>query len=128
MKISETINRGFNLLGASLVALPGFAFVPEIFLEKDWDDKADDIGLLVIGIVGIMWYLTGNNRTGRSITPVVLVILALLVKAAAVFIEFRDKEAVGDDYGALILFVLATLFVIYQYVQTKKLLRTAEQT
>ena len=124
MQIREAINRGFNLLGVSIVSLAGFAFVPEIFLEHDWDDKMDDIGLLVFALAGIIWYLTKNNKYQRSIMPVVLVILGLLAKIMAVTIEFKDKEAVGDDFGGLILFILATGLILVQFYRTKKMLES----
>jgi hypothetical protein len=126
MKLTEAINRGFNLLGVSIVGLSGLAFMPEIFLEKDWDDKADDILILLLAIVSIVWYLTGQNKYKRSIAPVILTILSLLTKIGALIIEFKDKDAAGDDFGALVLFVLATGLVIYQYTKTKKLLAGAE--
>ena len=126
MKLTESINRGFNLLGTSIVALAGFAFTAEIFMESEWIDKADDIGLLVLAVVGIIWYLTRNNRYQRSIMPVVLVVLSLLVKIAAIMIEFKDPDDVGDDFGGLVLFILATILVVYQYRKTKKLLAEAQ--
>ncbi len=122
MNLKESINRSFNLLGTAIVGLSGFAFSAEIFLEKDLNDKADDIILLVLAIVGIIWYLTKNNRYQRSIMPVVLVVLSLVAKIMALVIEFKDKEAAGDDFGALILFVLATCLIVFQYFQAKKLL------
>jgi hypothetical protein len=111
MSISESINRGYNLLVTSIVSLAGLAFLPEAFLEKDIPDKVDDTLLFVIGMLGIWWYNRGDNRFKHSIVPVVLVILA-----------FDDAEAVGDDFGGLILFALAVGLAVYQYQKTKKLL------
>lgn len=127
MNLKASINRGFNLLGTAIVALAGFAFTAEIFLENDWPDKIDDIALLVLAIVGIIWYLYGKNKYMRSVMPVVLIVLSLLAKIMAVIIEHDDKDAVGDDFGGLTLFVLATIFIVYQYTKTKKLLQAAEQ-
>jgi hypothetical protein len=122
MNITQSINRTFNLLATSVVALAGFAFTAEVFLETEWADRADDIGLLLLGIFGISWYLKGENRLSRSIAPVIFIVIALALKIAALMIEFDDKDAVGDDFGGLTLFVLGTLFIIYQYWKTKKLL------
>ena|ERR1051326_6700215 len=126
MKLNEALNRTFNLLGTSIVALAGFAFTAEIFLENDWPDKIDDITLFVLAIVGIIWYLMGNNKYKRSIVPVVLIILSLLAKIMAVIIERDDKDAVGDDFGGLTLFVISTVLILYQYFKTKKLTAAAE--
>ncbi|HTL39748.1 MAG TPA: hypothetical protein VL306_02965 [Methylomirabilota bacterium] len=121
MKISESINRGFNLLAVSIVSLSGFAFAAEIFLENDMPDKLDDALLLLLGIVAIWWYLRKNNKFTLSITPVVFVWLSLAIKIMAVIIEHADKEAVGDDFGALTLFILSGILVTYQYYKSKKL-------
>lgn len=125
MKLTESINRSFNLLAISILGLSGFAFMLEIFIEHDWADKADDIALLVLGIIGIIWYLSKNNRFRYSVTPVVLTVLALIVKFSAIIIELDEPDAVGDDFGALVLFVLATILIIYEYRKTKKLLAAA---
>jgi hypothetical protein len=122
MDIKQSINRSFNLLGTSIVALSGFAFAPEIFLEKEWADRADDIGLLLLGIVAIFWYLKGENRFSRSIAPIVFIVIAFALKVAALMIEFDDLDAVGDDFGGLTLFVLAILLIAFLYWQTKNLL------
>ena len=76
MKLYESINRGFNLLAVSIIGLSGFAFMPEIFGEHDWDDKADDILLFLLGIAAIIWYR--KNKFKSSMAPVVFVALALI--------------------------------------------------
>src|ERR1700690_2024891 len=116
MNIQQYINRGFNLLAVSIVGLSGFAFLPEVFLENDIPDKVDDIVLFILGIVGMVWYR--KNKYARSFVPVLLVILALLTKIGALIVEFDDAASVGDDFGALILFVLALGLVWYQYNRT----------
>ena len=121
MTARDALNRGFNLLGVAIVSLAGFAFLPEVFLENDIPDKIDDGALFLLGLLGIVWYLRGTHRFSRSIMPVVLVGAALLVKIGALFIEFDDAASVGDDFGALILFVLSFFFVLYQYGKTKNL-------
>jgi len=122
MTINDSLNRGYNLLVTSIVALAGLAFLPEAFLEQDIPDKVDDALLFVIGMLGIWWYNRGGNRFTHSIMPLVLVILAFAAKVMAVVVEFDDAEAVGDDFGGLILFVLAVGLAIYQYQKTKKLI------
>jgi hypothetical protein len=122
MNIRDAVNRGFNLLGVSIVALSGFAFAPEMFLENDVPDKLDDALLFIVGLIGIAWYTKAKNKYTRSIVPVGLVGVALLLKIMAVIVEFNDVENVGDDFGGLILFVLSFGLILYQYFKTKKLL------
>lgn len=126
MNAREAINRGFNLLCTAIVALSGFAFMPEVFLEKDMPDKVDDSSLFVLAIVAMTWYTHKNNRFTRSVVPVVLVGLALVAKIGAIIVELDDAEAVGDDFGGLILLVLALSFVGYQYWKNQKLLAEAK--
>ncbi len=114
MNLQESINRSVNLLGATLVGLAGFAFIPEAFLENDWPDKVDDTLLFILGMVGIWWYQRARNRFARSLAPVAFVALALIIKIGGIAIEFSDAESVGDDFGGLILFVLALGFVWWQ--------------
>jgi peptidoglycan/LPS O-acetylase OafA/YrhL len=117
----QLINRGFNLLSVSIAGLAGFAFLPEAFLEKDLPDKIDDILLFLLALVAIYWYSRSNNRYVRSAVPVVLICLGLAIKLVGIIIEYADPEAVGDDFGGLILFILATGLVIYQYSKSKTL-------
>ena len=115
MQLNEAINRGKNLLAVSIVSLAGLAFLPEFFLEDELGNRIDDGILFLLGVIAVGWYLRGNNRLKKSIVPVVLVSLALVDKIAAVLIEFKDKADVGDDFGGLILFLCATIFVVWQY-------------
>ena len=122
MTVSEAWNRGNNLVSVAIVALSGFAFSPESFLEPEIPFKIDEILLFWLGVSGIVWYLWGKNKWKRSIVPVVMVWAGLAIKIMAIAIEFKDKEDVGDDFGAVILFILATALVTFIYIKSKKLL------
>jgi hypothetical protein len=115
MQLSDAINRGKNLLATSIIALSGLAFLPETFLENDMSDKMDDGILFILGVIALVWYLISGNRFKRSMVPPILVTLAMLDKIMGLAIEFKDKEAVGDDFGGLILFIVATVLVWWQY-------------
>lgn len=121
MSTRDVLHRGFNLLAVSITALAGFAFMAEILAETEWAYKLDDIGLLVLGLIAIGWYLSKNNRFRLSVAPVVLIVLALLVKIGAIIVEISDAEDVGDDFGGVMLFLFGTGLVLYQYYKTKKL-------
>ena len=120
MNIAQSVNRSVNLVGVAVVALAGFAFAPEAIIEPDAIDKVDDTLILLIGIGAIVWYLRNGNRLVRSIVPILLMAVGLLLKIFAVIVEFADPEDVGDDFGGLILFVLATGLVIYLYLNVQK--------
>src|SRR5207248_547556 len=99
------------------VALSGFAFLPEFFLEDKAPYKLDEALLFIIGVIGLVWYLRGTNKVTRSIVPVLLVVAGLVVKIVGLVIEFNDKDDVADDIGALILFALASIMVVWLYVR-----------
>ena len=44
MTLQEAINRGYNLLASTVLALAGLAFGTVAFEEADQLDKVDDIG------------------------------------------------------------------------------------
>lgn len=111
MTIEDAWNRGNNLVSIAVVALAGFAFAPELILEPEWQFKVDDILLLVLGIGAIAWYKKNSFR--RTIVPVLFVLVGLIIKVCAIVIEIKDKEDVGDDFGGLVLFICATVFVLY---------------
>jgi len=115
MQLNDAINRGKNLLAVSLVTLSGVAFLPEFFLENDLEDKIDDGLLFVLGVIAVVWYLVSGNRFKRSWVPMLLVLIALAVKIMGLVIEFKDKEAAGDDFGGLILFIAASILVVWQF-------------
>ena len=123
MDAESALNRGFNLLVTSILGLAGLAFGTVGFTEKDLTDKLDDFGLLAMGLITLVWYLMGSNRTKRTIVPVVLVVIAVLVQFVGVGFEHDDKEAFGDNIGGLFLFIPALVTVFYQYWRTGKLLR-----
>lgn len=118
----EIWNRGNNLVSVAIVSLAGFAFSPESILEPEVLFKIDEILLFWLGVGAIGWYLWGKNKWKHSIYPVLFVWAGLLIKIMAVVVEFKDKEDVGDDFGALILFVLASLLVSFLYLKAKKII------
>ncbi len=119
MTVEEAWNRGNNLVATATLALAGIAFFPEAFLEPEQPFKIDDILLFVLGVGAVGWYKKANNRYVRSAVPVILTILGLFVKIVGVLIEFKDKEDVGDDFGGLILFLAATILVVFLYFRSR---------
>lgn len=115
MNLNQSINRTVNLVATTIISLAGFSFLPEAHLEPELLFKVDDIVLFWIGIIAIIWYKMGKNSFKRSLIPVLFVFAGLIDKIVAIVLEIGDKEDVGDDFGALILFVLASIFVYWLY-------------
>ena len=118
MTLKDSINRGFNLMVTVFLLLSGLAFglVALSPVENDWGDRLDDIGLAMIGLTCLVWYLVGRNRFKRTLTPVVLAGLAMAVQLLAVLLERDDPAAFGDNYIGLVLLVPFFVFAVYQYL------------
>jgi branched-subunit amino acid transport protein len=112
--VSEAINRGYNLMLTAFLALGGIAFGTVITQETDVADKVDDAGFLILGIVAVIWYLT-SKKTQRSIVPVILAAVAVVVQIVGVVLEFGDEKAFGDNIGGMFLFIPLLVFASLQY-------------
>ena len=115
MQIQDVINRGKNLLAISYVAVAGIAFLPEVFFEKDTEDKVDDALMVILAIIAVLWYRKGNNKFKRTWVPVVFLGLSFCTKILAIVIEHADQEAVGDDIGGLTFLLAALIFIAWQF-------------
>ena len=121
MTIEEAVQRGNNLIGVALVALPGVAFVPEFFFEDEASHRVDEVGLFVLALVGVAWFLAGNNKLRRSIVPLLLLCGDLVFKIVAVVLERGDADDLMDDgFFALIFFGLAILLVGWLYISSRR--------
>jgi len=121
MTAEQALNRGYNLMLTAILVLTGIAFFSGGIRENDFTDKLDDAALLALGIILLVWYLIGQNRFSRSWIPVVIVLLALPVQIYGLLNEISDKEAVGNDYGGMFIYVPLALFTLYQFLRPPKL-------
>lgn len=94
--------------------LGGIAFGTVINQEGDLPDKIDDAGFLILGIIAVIWYLTGA-KTARSIAPVVLAAVAVVVQIVGVIIEAGDEKAFGDNIGGMFLWIPLLALALLQY-------------
>ena len=127
MTIADVAHRGFNLLAVSLLAIGGLEFGSVLLQEQDFADKIDDGGFLLMAIIAIGWYLVGDNRFRRSLVPMMLAGLAVVVQVIGLILERDDPKAFGDNIGGALFFVPVLLLVAIQYRRTAALLspRTA---
>ena len=126
MTLQNAINRGYNLLACTVLALAGLAFGTIVFEEADLLDKVDDIGFLVIGAVAVIWYLLGHNRFKRSVVPIVLSGLAIIVQVVGLVLE-KDNAASFGDIGGMWLFVpLFVVLIVQFYVNRRHLVASTE--
>src|SRR5258708_21684403 len=73
MTTTEAIDRGYNLMVSTFLLSAGLAFGTVGFNETDTPDKIDDFGLLIVGLVAVVWYMAGRSPTPRSPVGPVLV-------------------------------------------------------
>jgi hypothetical protein len=117
MTLKDSISHSFNLMVTAVLFFGGIAFGTLAFspVENDWLDRIDDIGLPLIGIACLVWFLIGRNRYQRSAVPLVLVALALLIQIAAIPLERDDLAAFGDNIGGLMMLVPFFFFSLLYY-------------
>lgn len=120
MTTQNAINRGYNLLACTTLALAGLAFGTVVFEEADLLDKVDDIGFLVIGAIAVIWYLLGHNRFQRSLVPIVLSGIAIIVQVVGLVLEKDDPASFGDNIGGIWLFVPLFVVLIVQFFLNRR--------
>ena len=127
MTVRDALNRGYNLVGTAIIAISGIAFFPEFFAEDEPAHKLDEGILLLLAIGSLVWYLIGKNKFSRTIVPILFTTAALIVKIVTLFsLERGDPADLGDELGAIILFVITLGLLIWQYVSIRRMTQTAE--
>ncbi len=128
MTVRDALNRGYNLIGTAIIAISGLAFFPEFFIEDELAHKLDEGILFLLAISSIVWYLFSNNKFSRTIVPILFTTAALVMKLIAFFLlERGDAADLGDEFGAIILFVITLGFLIWQYISITRMAQTVEE-
>lgn len=119
MKGGDTIN--------SIKKIVALAFFPvlslllsarEIIDESEWADKSDDIFFVIFGIIAIACMFFKGKKI--SFLSSVFLILALLTKIIAYFIESDDRKAVGPDYLIFIFIIIGIIISIFVQKRVQK--------
>ena len=121
MTTEQALNRGFNLMLTAFVLLTGLAFASGGIRENDLTDKLDDLALLAMGIVLLVWYLIRENRFQRSLVPVIIILLTVPLQIWGLLNEINDKDAVGNDIGGMFIYIPLALFTLYQYLRPPRI-------
>ncbi len=127
MTLKESLNHGYNLMVTAVLFFGGLAFGTLALspVENDWTDRLDDIGLPLIGIACLAWFLFGRNRYKRSVVPLVLAGLALAIQILAIPLERDDAAAFGDNIGGLVLLLPFFVFGVVYYLRQSRTLALA---
>ena len=129
MTVRDALNRGYNLLGVGIVAISGLAFFSDLPAEIDQPTHiVDEIGLAVLALVAFAWYLSGRNKYSYTGMPMVFAVLALAIKVLGLVLEFNDPQDRGDEFGALVLFGVALLVLVWHYLAARRLAAQTQET
>ena len=121
MTPTQVAQRGYNLMAAAFLFFIGMGLGTNAIPEVGFADKIDDLSLLIVGLIAVLWYLT-VGRTRRSIVPVVLTVLALAAQGLGVVLEVSDKDAFGDNIGGMVILVPFLLFIVWQYMRQARVI------
>jgi hypothetical protein len=99
----------------ALVAVFALGDFPGAFTEGFWRGALDEVAIPLVTLAGIAWYW--KNRYSRSLMPAAIIAAAIAFKVVAVFIE--DKDDVGDDFGAAIVYGLSLIIWTVIYYRTR---------
>lgn len=97
------------MLVIGLLGFTGIGLVGEFFNEVEWRDKADDIFIVILAMIGAIWYFTGRNRYKFSWLPFILFLITTIVKASTFIYEFNDQVARGDEFGLVLPLLVLTI-------------------
>ena len=79
------------------------------------------MGLFVIALVGVAWFLAGSNKLRRSIVPLLLLCGDLAFKIIGVVLERGDADDLMDDgFFAVIFFALAIILTGWLYLSNRR--------
>ncbi len=127
--VRDALNRGYNLLGVGIVAISGLAFFSDLPAEMDKPSHiVDEVLLAVLALMAFVWYLIGRNKYSRTVMPIVFAVLALAIKVLGLFLEFSDPQDRGDEFGALVLFVVTIIVLVWQYIASRRLAAQTQET
>jgi hypothetical protein len=119
MTIHQAVARGYNFFVVAFLGITAGAIVGELGQEGPWIFKLDEMLIIAVGIVAIVWYLVGQNRYQRSPVPLILAVVAFAAKVAGLIIEFHDTVEAGDDFGLVQSLLLLVIVASVAYYLTR---------
>jgi hypothetical protein len=127
--VREALNRSYNLLGVGIIAICGLSFFSDLPAEINQPSHiVDEVLLAFLALVAFIWYLSGRNKYSRTVLPIVFAVLALAIKVLGLFLELSDPEDRGDEFGALVLFWVTIIVLVWQYLASRRLADSVQRT
>jgi FtsH-binding integral membrane protein len=120
--LRDAMNRSYNLLGVAVIAISGLAFSSDLPAEIDqFTHIVDEVLLAVLAFIAVVWYLMGRNKYSHTLVPILFAGAALAMKVLGLVLEFADPEDRGDEFGALVLFSVLVIDLIWQFVASGRM-------
>jgi hypothetical protein len=121
LTVREAINRGNNQLMVGLMSLTFLPLIPAAFGEDNLPDRLDDILIVLMAIIGIVWYFVRRNRYHHSFTPLALVLVTFIAQAGGMFLESGDPLGEGiNDIPLIGAFTMALILSIIIYSRSRQ--------
>jgi hypothetical protein len=120
MTINEIINRGYNFFVVAFLGILAGSLISELSQESEWLFRIDELALIAIGVIAVVWYLVGRNRLTRSWIPLLLAVLAFAAKVIGLMTELHDAQDVGDDIGMVQLLLLLVIVSAIAYALARR--------
>jgi hypothetical protein len=129
LTVGEAINRGNNQLMVGLMALTFLPLIPAAIGEDTIPDRIDDGLIVIMAIIGIVWYFVGRNRYHHSFTPLALVFVTFIAQAGGLFLEIGDPLGEGiNDIPLIAAFTMGLILSIIIYSRSRQRATMAETT
>lgn len=121
LSLRDSLIRSFNLTVVALLVVGGAGFATAALTPGAGPlDRGADAGVLALGLLGTVWYLSGS-RHRLSAVPGLLAIIAFTLQVSRVVIVHEDPFAPGNHYGELVFTVMVIAVALWQYRKTQRL-------
>ena len=119
MTVQEAMARGYNFFVVAFLGILAGGLVGELSQEGPWIFKLDELLIIAIGVVAIVWYWVGQHRFQRSPVPLILAAAGFVAKVIGLTIEFKDVVEAGDDFGIVQTLLLLVIVGAVAYYRTR---------
>jgi hypothetical protein len=117
----EAINRGNNQLMVGLMAVTFAPLILAALGEDNLVDRLDDGLIVLMAIIGIVWYFVGRNRYHHSFTPLALVLVTFIAQTGGLLMELGDPLGEGiDDIPLFVAFTMGVILSIIIYSRSRQ--------
>ena len=120
MSINQAIVRGYNFFVVAFLGILAGGLVTELFQESEWLFRVDELLIIAIAIIAVVWYLVGQHRLTRSVVPILLAVGALAAKLLGLILEIKDAADVGDDIGIVQTLLVFTVVAVVAYISMRQ--------